>query len=173
MRRLLPCFLLLVGCEGPTQDSVKGQLAQLELTRVSDDCVPRRRVGDAGLQFFAVRDDGGVAFTMSQDAQYGPLFDGGALESVQQQAIPVINGGQAQVGADGGCAGTFANWVLESPGVLRSLQKFPGEDTCPDGPEWLPKTACTVNRTFTFTGVSDCDSKCLKFTASNEVTCDC
>jgi hypothetical protein len=172
MRRLL--FLLtLCGCEAPVEDDVAGQLVQMTVSRVSDDCLPARVIGDAGVQFFGVRDDGGIAFTVGQETQFGPSLDGGVLESVQRQTIPFANGGRGTVGAEAECVGTFSAWVFEPPATLRNVQTFPGVDKCISGPSWLPKSQCTVEREFTFTPISDCRSKCVTITAAGEVSCGC
>lgn len=173
MRRHLLLLAALTACEAPVEDDVAGHLVQLSVSRVSDDCLPARDVGDAGVQFFAVRDDGGVAFTVAQQTQFGPMIDGGLLESVQRQAIPATNGGKSTVGAEAECAGTFSAWVFEPPSTLRNVQSFPGFDKCVSGPSWLPKTACTVERLFTFTAISECRSKCVTITAAGEVSCGC
>ncbi|MFO0600400.1 MAG: hypothetical protein U0228_34145 [Myxococcaceae bacterium] len=164
--------VVLLGCE-PTTERLPGHLALVEVVTTSDDCSPRRFSGDAGQQFFGVRDDGGVVFTISQLAQYGPARDGGVLEGSGRQAIPVIAPVNMSVAAGDACVGRFGSWVLDGPTSLTITQTWPGISDCTAGPTWLPAAPCTSVRTFSFTALSDCRLECVTLSASLEVSCSC
>ena len=170
--RLLIALLFLAGCVDATEDNLTGKLVRVEVVTVSDGCSPARFSGDAGLQFFGVRDDGGVAFTMGQNAQYGPAPDGGVVQSVAQQLLPPANGGRAVVGNEAGCDGLFSNWALTDAG-LDLAQDLPGVDTCPSGPVWLPLKACSSSRSYLFTEVGTCELRCVRISTSGEIECRC
>lgn len=177
-RRLAIVLVLAAACSDPIEESVPGFLGRVTVTTAADDCSPPRFEGDGGVQFYGVRQDGGVVFTLSQDSIFGPLSDGGALESVQRQSFPSPGDGAANVGVtddgsvDPACAGIFTRWVPIDGGFSND-QEIPGVNKCPSGPLWLPAKPCTTSRTFTFTPLSECDLKCLRVSASLEVTCEC
>ncbi len=165
-------MLVLAGCEVEDED-FEGRLVHVEIVSTSDDCSPRRMSGDAGLQFIGTRADGGTLFTISQEAVYGPLIDGGALESVIRQALPPLNLGRANIGiGEESCNGIFGDWV-ELGSTLQLRQDIPGSMNCVTGPLWLPTTRCSTDRTFTLTDVGTCRLSCIQVTASAEVVCDC
>ena len=129
MRLLIP-LLFLAGCVDTTEDNLSGKLVRVEVVTSSDDCLPARFSGDAGLQFFGEREDGGVAFTMGQNAQYGPAPDGGLVQSVQQQLLPPANNGRAVVGRESGCEGSFSAWERGDAG-LNLAQDLPRDGHLP------------------------------------------
>ena len=178
---LLACavLVLLGGCDDPVEENVTGQLGRVTIVFADDGgCSPARLSGDAGLQFYGVRPDGGIVFTLPQNAVFGPLIDGGALESVQRQSVPAPGDGKSNVGAtpdgtvDDDCEGIFTRWVPVDGG-LSNAQEWPGLDKCETGPLWLPNRACVTTRTFLFEPVSACELKCVKVSAAQEVSCDC
>jgi hypothetical protein len=171
MRRALPLLLLLAACPEPAEDPV-GVVAPLSVDLVSDDCTPARLTGDGGLQFFAALDDGGFAFTVGQQLQFGPTRDGGSLESVQRQNLPAVNGGTVSVGDGAGCQGMLARWRV-ADGGLELYQEWPSREGCPLGPTWLPERACTTTRRFAFGFGEPCRSSCVRISAAAEVSCDC
>jgi hypothetical protein len=165
-------FVLLAGCEEP-EENLDGKLVQVQVVSVSSDCVPARFVGDAGVQFFAERADGGLVFTMGQQAQYGPVIDGGVLQGAQRQVVPPTDLGRAAVGNGEGCVGSFSDWKRTMNGV-QLQQEWPGADTCPTGPIWLPTKACATTRVFNFTEVGTCQQRCVRISpTSGEVECSC
>ncbi|MFT3708331.1 MAG: hypothetical protein QM817_11820 [Archangium sp.] len=172
--RFFPLVLVVcLGCE--TQEDLPGHLALLSVSTQGDDCTPRRFSGDAGIQFFAVRPDGGAVFTVSQLAQFSSVDDdGGLVESVQRQSVPFPGEGSWAVGnGDQNCVGTFAAWAINSENMLTLPQSWPGLSACPSGPEWIPQDPCVSNRFFTFTPVSECNLRCVRISALGEVTCGC
>ncbi len=169
--RLFAAALLFLSCD-PVEDDLAGKLVRVEVTTESTDCTPARFSGDAGLQFVGEREDGGLVFTMGQNAQYGPTIDGGALESVQRQLVPGSNNGRVAVGDGAGCEGSFSDWERTSDG-LRLLQAWPGGNTCPAGPTWLPSKSCTTARRYTFTEVGTCQLRCVRISTRGEVDCAC
>ena len=169
MRPLSLLFLLLTGCDEVEED-LEGKLVRVEVKPQSTDCTPARFTGDAGIQFFGERADGGLVFTMGQHAQYGPTSDGGVLEGVQRQQVPST--GAASVGEGDGCVGSFSEWESTSDG-LKLLQEWPGVDGCPSGPIWIPLKACTTTRTFSLTEVGTCQLKCVRISTSGEIDCAC
>lgn len=171
MRLLIP-LLLLAGCVDATEEDLPGKLVRVEVLTSADACRPARFSGDAGVQFFGERPDGGLVFTMGQQAQFGPTPDGGSLESVQRQLIPAPNAGRATVGDEPGCEGSFSAWERTSDGLSLS-QEWPGQDTCPSGPVWLPFKACTSTRGYVFTEVGTCQLRCVRISARGEVDCTC
>lgn len=172
MRRLW-VVMLLTACE-PIEDALPGKLAQLTVTTARDDCSPVRFTGDAGLQFFGVRPDGGVVFTISQRAQYSSARDdGGVVEGVQRQSAPFVGDGRSNAASGDACVGTFSAWRVDGDFVLRNAQEWPGLQDCTTGPAWLPRQPCTSERVFTFTPVSDCNLECVRLSASGEVSCEC
>ncbi len=172
MKNLLTTLLVLfVGCDA-VEEELAGKLMRVEVTIEDSDCAPARFRGDAGIQFFGERPDGGLVFTMGQNAQYGPTIDGGVLESVQRQLIPAPNDGRASVGEGLGCDGSFSNWERSIEGV-RVTQSWPGADTCPMGPIWLPSKGCTTTRRYSFTEVGTCQLRCVRISTSGEVDCTC
>lgn len=172
--RFLTLLVLCVGCE-PEGEDLPGHLALVSVSTRGDDCTPRRFSGDAGVQFFAVRSDGGAVFTMSQLAQFSSVEDdGGLVESVQRQTVPFPGNGTSGVGVgDQNCIGTFSAWAIDGENLLSLPQTWPGSSTCPSGPGWLPSNACSSDRLFTFTPISDCTLRCVRISASGEVTCGC
>lgn len=171
MRALL-CLLLIAGCAEP-EENFGGSLVRVEVVMISPGCTPSRFTGDAGLQFFGQRPDGGILFTMGQQAQFGPAVDGGVLPGVQRQLIPSPNGGRAQVGTNTACVGTFSNWEPTDAG-LRLVQDFPGQHGCPGAPDWLPLNQCSTTRLFNFTEVGTCELRCVRLSGtSGEVECSC
>ena len=167
--RLLPFLLLFAACDA-VEDDLPGKLVRVEVTTQSDDCRPARFTGDAGIHFFGEREDGGLVFTMAEQAQYGPTSDGGVLESVQRQ-VPTTS--RVAVGNGAGCEGSFSNWERTADGV-RLSQEWPGGDTCPMGPIWLPFKACSSTRLYSFTEVGACPLRCVKIApGSGEVECTC
>lgn len=175
MRLTLVLSLLAVGCVGcvdTTADNLTGKLVRVEVVTSTDDCSPARFSGDAGLQFYGEREDGGVAFTMGQNAQYGPAPDGGVVQSVQQQLIPSPNNGRAVVGNEAGCEGSFSAWEL-GLGGLHLTQDLPGFDVCPSGPVWLPLKACKSVRSYLFTEVGPCELRCVRISSAGEIECRC
>ncbi|MBL8915768.1 MAG: hypothetical protein JNM17_34035 [Archangium sp.] len=174
MRRAWLVMLVMAACEPLEGDDLPGQLASVTVTSLSDDCSPLRFVGDAGVQFYGTRPDGGVVFTMSQRAQFSSASDdGGLVESVQRQTAPFIGDGRTNVASGDACVGVFSAWRVDAPFVLRNPQEWPGADACPAGPGWLPRMPCTSERVFTFTPISECNLKCVTISAAGEVTCDC
>jgi hypothetical protein len=175
MRTALFPFLLLVAACDPVEEDLPGQLAQVTVTGLGDNCAPSRFVGDAGTQFFGVRGDGGLVFTLAQRAHYSSdRDDGGVVESVQRQTFPTVGDGRVAVGSEGEpCVGTFSAWRSDGGLTLSITQGWPGADGCPSGPRWLPSTACTSQREFTFTPVGDCNLRCVRITAAGEVSCGC
>ena len=170
----LPIFFLIVlaGCDA-VEDDLPGKLVRVEVITQMDGCNPARFVGDAGVQFFGERADGGLVFTMSEQGQYGPIIDGGSLQSVQRQLVPAPNAGRAAVGDGAGCEGSFSAWERTVGGVGVS-QEWPGANTCPRGPVWLPLKACVSTRLYNFTEVGACQLRCVRITpASGEVSCAC
>ena len=172
MRFALWSFLFLSACVDTTEDDLAGQLVQVEVKTLSDDCRLPRFSGDAGVQFFGERSAGVFVFTMGQQAQFGPTTDGGTLESVQRQLIPSPDAGRATLGDGAGCEGSFSNWE-RIDGGLSLTQTWPGFDTCPSGPLWLPFKACTSTREFIFTELSACQLKCVRISSKGEVDCGC
>lgn len=170
---LLALVVLVAGCETVDED-FEGRLVQIEVTSSADDCVPRRFTGDAGLHFIGVRPDGGTVFTLSNAAVYGPLIDGGVLESVIRQALPPVNMGRSNVGQNGevACDGIFGDW-REVGTELQLSQDFPGFTDCVTGPPWLPQRRCTAERSLKLTDVGTCRISCLRVTAGTEVVCEC
>jgi hypothetical protein len=171
VRLLIPLFLL-AGCVDATEDDLPGKLVQVEVITTSEDCRPTRFAGDAGVQFFGERADGGLVFTMGQQAQFGPMLDGGSLESVQRQLVPAPNGGRATVGTEARCEGSFSAWERTTEGLQLS-QEWPGADACLSGPVWLPFTACASTRRYVFTEVGTCQLRCVRISSRGEVDCVC
>jgi hypothetical protein len=170
---ILALAVWVIGCE-PVEEDLPGHLAQLSVTTRVDDCVPARFTGDAGVQFFGLRADGGAVFTVSQLAQYSSnVDDGGLVESVQRQTAPFPGNGATSVGSTDACSGTFSAWVLEGANLLSIRQTWPGRDACTTGPGWLPQSPCTSERVFTFTPSSECNVKCVRISAAGEVSCGC
>ena len=167
--RLIPLLLLLTACDA-VEDDLPGKLVQVEVTTQATDCTPARFTGDAGQQFFGERKDGGLVFTMGQQAQYGPTLDGGTLESVQRQLVP--SSGRSAVGNGPGCEGSFSAWERTGTG-FRLIQQWPGADTCPTGPLWLPLRACTSTRLYQFTDLGTCQLRCVRISLSGEIDCAC
>ena len=167
--RYLLFLLVLLGCDA-VEDDLPGKLVQVQVTAQTDGCNLRRFTGDAGVQFFGERADGGFLFTMAEQAQYGPLVDGGALPSVQRQ---VPSPAKVVVGDEPGCEGTFSAWERTVGGV-RLIQVWPGADICPSGPVWLPLKACESTRLYSFTEVGTCQLRCVRIApSSGEVECRC
>jgi hypothetical protein len=165
-------LMLIAGCSEP-EENLDGKLVLVEVVTVSSDCAPARFTGDAGVQFFAEREDGGLVFTMSQEAQYGPTVDGGVLPGNQRQVVPPPNLGVASVGPGEGCTGSFSDWKRAASG-LSLQQEWPGGDTCPTGPIWLPRKACATTRLYNFTEVGTCQQRCVRISPiSGEVECSC
>lgn len=171
---LLAMVVVLTGCEVPEED-FEGRLVQVTVISNRDECAPLRFSGDAGIQFFGTRPDGGTVFTMANAAVYGPIADGGVLESVIRQALPPVDLGRANVGQFGeeSCKGLFLDWIDDGNGQLQLQQDFPGSIDCTTGPSWLPVKRCEVDRQYVLTDVGTCRSTCLRVTASTEVVCDC
>lgn len=172
MPRYLVLLSVLAGCVDSTEEDLAGTLVRVEVVTESDTCTLPRFSGDAGVQFFGERADGGLVFTMAQQAQFGPRLDGGSLESVQRQLIPAPNAGRASVGAEAGCVGSFSSWE-RTDGGLRLSQEWPGQDTCPSGPLYLPTTPCTSTRGYLFTEVGSCQLRCVRISEKGEVDCGC
>lgn len=169
---LLAMAVLATGCETVEED-FEGRLVQVEVVTASDDCRPKRFSGDAGLQFIGIRPDGGTVFTLSNAAVYGPLIDGGVLESIIRQALPPVNLGRANIGlGEPACDGLFGDWK-EVGNELQVRQNFPGNTDCTTGPPWLPESRCDVERSLKLTDVGTCRLSCLRVTASTEVVCEC
>ncbi len=162
--------LLICGCTDPVEDSLAGALVRVTVIGVSDTTMPRRQVGDAGTQFFGVRPDGGIAFTISQQLQFGPLADGGTLISVQRVAVPTPNAGRFTIGREGCTA--LSNWTLVDGG-LGLTQSFPTRADCPTAPEWLPELGGDAVRRYELTPVGTCDLKCVRLSEASEVSCEC
>lgn len=172
MRLILLAMVVLTGCD-VTEEDFEGRLVHVDVVTTSDDCVPRRFSGDGGLQFIGVRADGGTIFTLSNAAVYGPLNDGGVLESVIRQALPPVNIGRANVGqGEESCNGIFGDWLQTGDG-LQLRQDFPGSTDCTTGPPWLPVSRCSVDRELVLTDVGTCRLACLRVTAGTDVVCDC
>ena len=174
MRAFALSFLLIAGCD-EHEENLDGVLVQVEVISVSNDCNPARFVGDAGVQFFAERPDGGLVFTMNQQAQYGPPVDGGVLPSAQRQVVPPVDLGRASVGDGQGCIGSFSDWKrTRTTRGVELQQEWPGADTCPTGPTWLPRKACATTRLYNFTEVGTCQLRCVRISqTSGEVECSC
>jgi hypothetical protein len=169
MRFLIPLLVLgLAGCNDPIEESLPGKLVQVQVIGVSDDCVPARFVGDAGVQFFGQRADGSFLFTMARQAQFGPTEDGGVVESVERQQVPPQNGLEPQ----SACGALLSNWTRADAG-FDLVQEFPGVKDCVNGPLWIPTKACTAQRSFVMTELSDCDLKCVQLSVRGEVSCGC
>lgn len=171
MKRLL-LLTLLAGCVDATEENLWGSLVRVDVVTTADTCTLPRFTGDAGVQFFGQRPDGGFVFTIAQQAQFGPTWDGGSLESVQRQLIPAPNNGRATVGSESGCEGSFSAWERTDAG-LKLSQGWPGQDTCASGPVWLPTKPCDSTREYRFTEVGSCQLRCVVISAKGEVTCDC
>lgn len=171
MKHLL-LLALLAGCVESTEDDLAGALVRVDVVAETDTCALPRFTGDAGVQFFGQRADGGFVFTIGQQAQFGPTLDGGSLESVQRQLIPSPNAGRASVGAEADCVGSFSAWERTDAG-LRLSQEWPGQDTCPSGPVYLPTKPCTSTRGYLFTEVGACQLRCVRISAKGEVDCEC
>jgi hypothetical protein len=170
-RWLVPLFLLMA-CIDSTEDDLAGVLVRVDVVTVDDPCNLPRFTGDAGVQYFGERPSGQLVFTMSQQAQFGPLLDGGTLESVQRQVIPSPDAGRANVGEGTGCEGSFSRWERTDGGLLLK-QELPGVDSCEAGPRWLPFFGCTVTREFRFTEVGTCQLRCVQLSSKGEVDCGC
>jgi hypothetical protein len=166
--RFLPLFLLLSACSDPIEENLAGKLVQVEVVATSDTCLPARFVGDAGVQFFGQREDGGYLFTMSRNAQLGPNEDGGFVESVDRQQVPPQN----DLAPLSACNAQLSNWTRSDAGFDLS-QAFPGVKSCVNGPLWLPSKDCESNRSFLMTELGDCQLKCVHLSVSGEVTCSC
>ncbi len=166
---VLLAVVLLTACDA-IEDDLPGKLVQVEVRTQFTDCTPPRFTGDAGRQFFGERQDGGLVFTMAEQAQYGPTHDGGTLESVQRQLVPST--GRAIVGEGNGCEGAFSLWERTTTG-LRLIQEWPGADTCPTGPLWLPQKACTSTRLYFFTDLGTCQLRCVRISSRGEIDCKC
>jgi hypothetical protein len=169
-----PFFLVLcvtlLGCESQEED-LAGKLMQVSVSLEASDCAPERFAGDAGVQFFGERADGGVVFTVSLQGQFGPGLDGGTLASSARQIIP---GSKVKtlVGEGAGCEGTFSDWERTGDRVFRITQKWPGGEDCPTGPTWLPAKACTTTRTFSFIELGPCQLRCVRIAPeSGDVDC--
>ncbi|MFZ5439584.1 MAG: hypothetical protein ACOZQL_06230 [Myxococcota bacterium] len=166
-----PVLLVLTACQ-PQESNVLGSLVLVTVERgLNDDCSPRRFAGDAGVQFFAVQEDGGALFTLSRHAKYGPTIDGGVLEGVE----PQIENGPASL-PDYACSGSYSEWVRVAGSATVKFdlrQAWIGADSCPEGPWWLPTQQCNTERRFTFTELRPCESRCVKYQLNGEVTCDC
>ena len=92
------------------------------------------------------------------------------LASVQRQS-PTSE--SVAVGDGVGCAGSFSSWKRTATGV-EIIQDWPGGDTCPTGPVWLPLKACSSTRRYDFTEVGTCQLRCVRIApASGEVICKC
>lgn len=167
---LLPLVVALIGCTDPVEDSLPGSLVRVTVIGVSDSTLPPREVGDGGTQFFGVRADGGVAFTISQQLQFGPLVDGGSLISVQRVSVPTPNAGRFTI-SDEGCT-AISNWTVVDGGLQLS-QSFPERVDCPTAPEWLPELGGEAVRRYELTPISSCDLKCVRLSEASEVSCDC
>ena len=167
----LNLFLLLTtlaGCEA-VEDDLPGQLVHVEVSG-GGDCLPARFTGDAGIQFFAAREDGGLVFTMSREAQFGPTREGALLGGVDRQ---VPSDAPTTVGNENTCFGKFNDWRRTDGGFVLN-QAWPGVDFCVSGPTWLPTETCTTTRRFVFTEVGPCSLRCVRFpTGGSEVECRC
>lgn len=175
MRLIFLAVLAVVattGCDEPEED-FEGRLVMVDVTAVADDCTPKRFVGDAGVQFIGVRGDGGTVFTLSQQAVYGPIADGGVLESVVRQALPPVDLGRANIGeGEEACNGIFLNWTQVAD-ELNLVQQLPGSLTCTTGPSWLPVNECNVERHVKLTDVGTCRFSCVRVSAALEISCEC
>lgn len=161
-------LLLLTACDA-VEDDLPGKLVRVEVISETDTCTPARFTGDAGVQFFGQRPDGGLVLTMSSQAQYGPTLDGGSLTGTGP-SVPA-----APVGPSGApCFISLSDWQRTDEG-LRLEQHYPGSDLCPSaGTAQMPKDACNSARRFVFTELADCPLRCVRFpAASDEIECKC
>lgn len=168
--RWLTSLILLFGCIDKVEDDLAGSLVQVTVNTLHDECEPARFSGEAGAQFFGDVDDGGVVFTMAQNAVFGPTLDGGQLVGVQR--LRALSEGEISVGRDEMCLGTFASWERADGGLILS-QQWPGIETCPTGPVWLPLKACASQRFFAFSNAVECPLRCVRITQSSTVECSC
>ncbi len=168
MRPLLWLVLVFPACHDPIEEDLAGKLVRFEVISSSDDCSPLRFTGDAGTQFFGIREDGGVVFTIARQAKYGPRVDGGVLEEVERQLVPSLDATLP----DYTCAGKYSNWERTDAG-FDLFQEWGGADSCPGGPLWLPRAACSSKRSYLMTELGDCQLRCVQLTVTGEVTCSC
>lgn len=169
--RLLTLLLFCTACD-PVEEDLSGMLVRVEVTG-APDCYPERFLGDAGIQFFAERADGGFLFTMSQQAHFGPSRDGFGVATVERQVVPAPNAGHVIVGQEAGCDASLSDWVRTAAGFSLA-QRLPGADFCTSGPGWLPRSFCSPTRFFTFTEVGACQLSCVRISpSSGEIECRC
>ncbi len=168
MRLKLVLLLTLASCDAVEED-LPGVLVRVEVSG-SSNCLPARFTGDAGLQFFGQREDGGLVFTMGTEAQFGPPREGGVLGGVERQ---VPSEATTSVGTENSCLGTFSDW-RRTDGGLELHQSWPGIDFCVSGPTWLPRVRCSTTRQYLFTEISPCSLRCVRIpSGSSEVECRC
>lgn len=167
MRLRLLLFVVLASCDA-VEDDLPGKLVRVEVIADSDTCTPARFTGDAGLQFFGERADGGLVLTMSSQAQYGPTPDGGSLTGTGP-SVPVAATGSENAP----CFISLADWKRNDEG-LGLVQHYPGSDLCTNGTPLMPKDSCISTRRFVFTEIRDCPLRCVHFPASSdEIECKC
>jgi hypothetical protein len=172
MRWLFPLLFALSACDTPTEQ-LAGQLVQVTVITTSDTCTPQRVSGDGGLQFWALRPDGGAIFSASLYSQLGPSLDGGDLGASRLNALPMV-ATSAAVGGESDCLASLAGWSFSDAGLGVQLeQTFPGIDGCPSGPSYLPAASCAATRQFLFTPVRDCSLSCVRVSGAGDVTCAC
>ena len=167
MRRHLLLLLALTGCDA-VEDDLPGKLVRVEVIAEADTCTPLRFTGDAGVQFFGQRIDGGLALTMSSQAQYGPTPDGGTLTGTGPSLVVAATGSE-----NAPCFISLSDWRRTEEG-LRLEQHYPGSDVCTNGTSLMPKAACISSRRFVFTELRDCPLRCVHIPpGSDEVECSC
>lgn len=165
-------WLTLSACE-TVSEKLAGQLVQVTVVTVSDTCIPRRAADDGGVQFFAMRPDGGAIFSASLYTQFGPNLDGGGIDSTRTDSIPPSSP-TSTLGTESACAATTAAWSFLDAGLgLQLDQVLPGIDVCPSGPGWLPSTSCASTRQFHFDPIRACSLQCVHVSAAGDVSCDC
>ena len=165
--------LLVVGsaCVDEVREDLAGQLVRVEVVPLAEGCAPARHLGDGGLQFLAVRADGGLLLSLSGTVQYGPLPDGGGLDGTTLVQVP-NPAAVATLGAEADCGATVGALFAEDAGI-RLEQSFPGALDCPSGPLWLPGRRCGSARLLRLTPAGACHLRCVRLGASGDVACDC
>ncbi|MEW5737339.1 MAG: hypothetical protein AB1938_00345 [Myxococcota bacterium] len=168
---LLPGLLLLAAACPTVDDDLPGYLCQVTVEAIQDTCSPQRFVGDGGVQWLGIRDDGGLAFSVLDQVKYGPTRGGEALAGVTRETLPPFDGGMAQFGADDACRALVGGWVALDGG-LQLNQQWPGIDNCPSAPAYVPNKACVAVRFLRFEPIGECPQRCVVLTNVG-ASCDC
>ena len=163
--------VLASACVEAVSEDLPGQLVQVEVVSLGDDCAPARWVGDGGRQFLGLRPDGGALLTVAQTVQYGPLPDGGLLDGTALVQVP-NPAAQATLGLEAACTAVVGA-LASADGGYRLEQRLPGALECPSGPRWLPRERCESTRLLRLEPLGPCSLRCVRLGQLGDVSCDC